>query len=154
MEIIPLDLEDSNECLLWDDFVRQHPEIGHHHKTEYLKAILNVYNHANLSLICFQNGIVTGILPLVGISSKIFGDKVSSLPYYNYGGVISNNKYVEEALYCYAENLTKELNYDILQIKSLTPLHENLKDLGWFEQRHKVNMVLELPDDMKKIGNG
>ena len=149
-----LELNNPSDCLKWDNFCNSF-DNGHHHKTTYLKAICHGLDQENNSLMCLDdNENIIGILPLVGIRSKIFGNQLISTPHLNYGGVLSNSDEATLYLYNVANEILDSKDYEKILIRSSSPLSEKQKKIGWAEQLHKVNMVYTLPDDIKNIGFG
>lgn len=150
MNFISLNLENKEHCKKWDTFVKCFGSGAYHHKTNYLKAILSTYNHEHFSIFCIVDGEIVGTLPLIGIKSRLFGNQLTSTPYYNYGGVLSNNTSINIALIKKAKEIALSNGYSNIQIRSIDDVCPN----NWTVETHKANMILELPDNIKKIGAG
>ncbi|OUV22182.1 MAG: hypothetical protein CBC55_05150 [Gammaproteobacteria bacterium TMED95] len=148
-----VDIKDEDVKTLWDRFVGMYPETGHHHFSGYLKAIEEAFSH---DLICLMasnktTGEVKGVLPLVGIRSRIFGDSLTSIPFYNYGGPLYDTDVTLKALVSYAKSLKNEGGYRTLQLRCV---NADAGDLGLGVETHKACLVLELPDSPSKLGAG
>jgi serine/alanine adding enzyme len=153
MQVLNLDLNNPQSKSLWDDFCEEHQNVAHHHTTNFLDAILNqMSEHRNESIMCIDNqGSVQGILPLIGVSSPIFGKQLVSIPFYNYGGVISKRGDAKDALMMEAHNLMLIKGYK----KTLIRDTEAYDGCALFQtQMHKANLVLNLPSDIKSVGAG
>ena len=81
-----------------------------------------------------------GILPLVFLSSPLFGQVLVSLPYVNYGGLIADGPEVQEALLGVASDKAKELGASHIELR-----HTGGPELAWPKKDHKVSMRLDLP---------
>lgn len=150
-----LDLSDEEKCAQWNAFVQWYPTRGHHHHTDYLKGILNAYpHHQHWSLVAKRHNDIVGVLPLIGMRNRIFGNNLVSIPYYNYGGALAIGEEVELALYQKAQSVAHLHGYSKLQIRADKPLPEALVSEKWQCLSHKANMHLTLPDDMHDIGHG
>lgn len=155
MEFEVLDLSDPDKCGQWNAFVQWYPARGHHHHTDYLKAILSAYpHHQHLSLIARRHNDIVGVLPLIGMKSPVFGKNLVSIPYYNYGGALAIGEEVELALYQKAKSLATLHGYTKLQIRADKPMPDVLVAEKWESLTHKVNMHLTLPENMHDVGHG
>jgi FemAB-related protein (PEP-CTERM system-associated) len=108
------------------------------HRTDYLCAV-------------DDSSAVIGILPLVQLHSRMFGNMLVSLPFFNYGGICGESDEVRAALLAAAIGLATERRADFIEIR-----HED-NSQRWQEglptKTAKVSMRLELPtlaDDLWK----
>jgi FemAB-related protein (PEP-CTERM system-associated) len=95
-----------------------------------------------------QSGRVCGVLPLVLISSWLFGRFLVSLPFVNYGGVIADDVAVRDALLLEASSRAAGLGAQYIELR-----HCGNSELAWPKKDHKVSMRLDLPtrfDDLMK----
>jgi serine/alanine adding enzyme len=150
-------LSTPDELLAWDSFVAQFPE-GHHHHSDFIAAISQATRHKTFLIGAFEGSQLVAALPLVLVSSKLFGRHLCSLPFLNYGGVLSNDERGKEAVLAYALELMHHHNAKCLQIRESQAYSDVLLSHLDAEppacEQHKVNMVLTLPEDMKQIGEG
>lgn len=155
MEFEVLDLSDPDKCGQWNAFVQWYPTRGHHHHTDYLKAILDAYpHHQHWSLVAKRHNDIVGVLPLIGMKNRIFGNNLVSIPYYNYGGALAIGEEIELALYEKAQSIAQLHGYRKLQIRADKPLPAPLAAERWQCLSHKANMHLTLPENMHDIGHG
>ena len=152
-DITVVDLSHAQTEKSWNEFVAKFPSEGHHHYSHYIKAIEDAFSH---NLICLmatdpKTGEVKGVLPLVGIRSRIFGDSLTSIPFYNYGGPLYDS---EETLHCLidaAKFQKEEGGYRSLQLRCI---NDDAASSGMAAETHKACLILELPDTINKIGAG
>ncbi|MEG3765066.1 GNAT family N-acetyltransferase [Alteromonas sp. 14N.309.X.WAT.G.H12] len=151
--VVTTDLNDVKTQHAWNAFVSRHQEEGHHHLSGYLQAIKKAFNH---DLICLMatdrsSGEVKGVLPLIGIRSFLFGDKLTSIPFYNYGGPLYDSFGACEALVNEAKLIRIKRRYQSLELRCMKD-HSNQGGLS--VETHKACLVLALPDAINKIGVG
>ena len=72
-----------------------------------------------------QDDRLVGVLPLVGVSSRLFGSYLVSMPFLNYGGALGSERAVQ-ALVARAIELGKSRNIDLLELRSRTALPVDL----------------------------
>jgi serine/alanine adding enzyme len=151
-----LDLSCSNRVMQWDLFVYGFGKEGYHQTSAHIQALISAHdNYDNKSIIALnENDEIVGVLPFIGIKSMLFGKVLVSMPFYNYGGALTESADVLCGLYSEAARIAVSHGYDKIQIRSSQPLDDSYVRGGWGELTHKVNMVLPLPDDLNKIGAG
>lgn len=137
----------------WDDFVSGF-ENGHHHLHRFISSLSYGLNQEAFFITCEEDGEIVGVLPMLGAKSFIFGDQLTSLPHFNYGGALTKSEKAKEALYHKALDVARENGYKKILLRDSESLPGFAEKLGWGEQTHKVNMCYELPSDIKKIGVG
>lgn len=125
----------------WDAYVAGHPQATGYHLMAWRRVIEEVWGHRAFYLQAKdgQNRIC-GVLPLVFLSSRLFGRFLVSMPFVNYGGVLADDAAAQAALLDHAVGLAKRVGADHIELR-----HEELPGLQWPEKRHKVSMRLELP---------
>jgi len=72
------------------------------------EIISNTYGHPAFYLTACQDGEIAGILPLVHIRSRIFGNSLISMPFLDYGGIVAKNQESFQTLLDQALQLKKE----------------------------------------------
>src|SRR4030067_1391664 len=77
------------------NYVEKAASSSLYHNSHWGIVIEKSFGHKYYCLVCEEkNGFVQGILPLVHMKSRLFGNNVVSLPYFNYGGVRSEERRV------------------------------------------------------------
>lgn len=96
---IVADPRDSALLAAWDRYVDEHPAGTAYHRVGIRRFIETTYDHTTQYL-CARSveGNIVGVLPLVQLQSRLFGNFVVSVPYFNYGGVLADSLEVAEHL--------------------------------------------------------
>ena len=83
----------------WDSFVDSMGEAESYHPYEWRKVFERVFGHKCIYLIARDaSDNVTGIVPLVQLKSRIFGNFLVSVPCFNYGGTLTPDDAVRREL--------------------------------------------------------
>jgi len=126
---------------LWDAFVDAHPRGSLYHRTVWRQLIADVFGHETRYLSARRPGAqIVGALPLVRLRSRLFGDFLVSMPYFNYGGAIAISPEIEEALMARASELARNLGCGHVEFRDTAPRNES-----WPFRTDKLLMELPLP---------
>ena len=87
MDIVVLD--GDRNLTLWEDYVVAHPRGCNYHQVGWKTVIERSFGHQTRYLLAMDSGMVLGILPLAILQSRLFGRSVVSLPFLNYGGLLT-----------------------------------------------------------------
>lgn len=123
----------------WNAFVREHPDGTGYHLWEWREVFAGAQRYPMHYLAARQNGRITGILPLAELRSWWFGRALSSLPYVNYGGVLSTTTAAGLALVAEAERLARRLSSGYVVLRHRRRQFDALPC-----REHKVTMLLPL----------
>lgn len=122
-------------------YVERTPSSSLYHDSNWGVVIEKSFGHKYYCLICEEkNGCVKGILPLVHMKSRFFGNNMVSLPYFNYGGVCADDETTENLLVEKAVAITNELGANHLELRQEKRLRN-----GFPVKTSKVSMRLDLP---------
>src|SRR3972149_3120513 len=91
----------------WEEFVRQTEAAQNYHLWGWKQVIEETYGHTTHYLAVRREAAIEGILPLVAIKSRLFGHFLVSLPFFNYGGVVTVNSEARAALVARAGRLAR-----------------------------------------------
>jgi FemAB-related protein (PEP-CTERM system-associated) len=120
--------------------------VGYQH-TGWKSVIEKTFGHRTSYLLSEgSENRIEGILPLVQLRSKLFGNFVVSLPYFNYGGICAENDSVARALLAAAIDITKEQRASHIELRHLNHLFDELP-----VKTAKVSMRLQLTNDSNKL---
>jgi FemAB-related protein (PEP-CTERM system-associated) len=123
-------LEGNNEAR-WDAFVHTAPEATFFHRAAWRRILEQELGHRCHYLYAERAGVITGILPLAEIRSRLFGHALISTPFCVYGGVVAADRDSEGRLTEAATALADGLGVDYLEMRDREPHHEDwpVKDL-------------------------
>jgi FemAB-related protein (PEP-CTERM system-associated) len=130
----------------WDSYVNSNNNsTAYHHssiksvieKTFYLKChYLSAEDEENN---------IHGILPLVELKSKLFGNFFVSLPFFNYGGVLADTDEIKQKLLTSAKELSKLLGVSHIEYRHC------YTDNKMPTRADKITMLLNLPDTEEQL---
>ncbi|MGH7855710.1 MAG: FemAB family XrtA/PEP-CTERM system-associated protein, partial [Candidatus Binatia bacterium] len=126
----------------WDAYVEAHPGATQYHRHAWLGVIQRSFGHRPLALAAYSGERITGVFPMVFMSSFLFGRFAVSLPFVNYGGLLANGPDVERALWSEAVARARAGGSRYLEARHLAR-----RDFVPHRREHKVTMILELAPD-------
>ena len=140
--------EDDREA--WDGYVHSHGSASLYHLYGWRNLIERVFDQqCHYYRALDDQGRLVGVLPVTRLRSRLFGDYMVSLPYFNYGGAIGDNGESESALMRHAVSVARDLRLSHLEFRDSVP-----RDEGWPVRTEKVAMELALPEDSDALWKG
>jgi FemAB-related protein (PEP-CTERM system-associated) len=133
----------------WDDYVKRHHSGSIYHLSAWKGLIEKTFSHQCLYFYATnEQGDVCGVLPSVNLKSKVFGNFIVSMPFFNYGGALTDNQDVATQLNAHLQQQAEKINVSHIQYRESVERKENLLPVS----TNKVNMVLTLPDSAEALG--
>ena len=129
-----------------EDFVRRMPGAKLCHLFTWAQNVVRPMGHRSFYLVARENENVYGVLPLTLIRSRLFGNRMISQAFSNYGGPLAENETASSALYKLAIELSEEYECESMEFRNLEPLPYDLH-----LRADKVTMCLELHPDPAEI---
>jgi FemAB-related protein (PEP-CTERM system-associated) len=124
----------------WDRFVESHPRATVAHLSAWGAIVRQAYGHECVYLVAEDGGEIAGVLPLVRIASRLFGHRLVSMPFLDYGGVLTEpDQDIETALVEEALRLTRERSAQGLGLRQL-----HAEPLPYATTGDRVTMLLPL----------
>lgn len=140
----------DGEGLTWDRYVVDRPQASGYHLMAWRRVLEEAFGHQTFYLMAKdEQGEVRGVLPLVFLSSRLFGRFLVSMPFLNYGGIVTDSPEAQGALLASGVEVAKELGAAHIELR-----HQELMDMGWPYKQHKVSMRLELPGQFEILWKG
>ena len=117
---------------------------GIEHDPRWLAVLRDSLGHRPVALIARDDaGRFRGWLPMVSVSSRLFGRFLVSLPYLNRGGVVADDEKTAAALLDEADSLAARMRVQYLELRQADePLRHPMLNA---RREDKVNMMLGLP---------
>ncbi len=140
MNVVPF--SSQKHIVLWEDYIFAHPDGTNYHQLGWRRVIEKSFGHKTRYLLALEEDQVIGVLPLALMRSRLFGTSVISLPFLNYGGLLSSSLEAKRALIDVACQFAKEEGAAYLELR-----HGNAHGLGLRPKQHKVAMLLPLASD-------
>lgn len=124
----------------WDQFVANNPSSLPSHNPAWLDAIEKSFGHRSF-IICARSraGELLAGLPITILDSPLFGRFGVSVPYLNYGGVVSQHPNLHPKLFSELDGLREQLGLKHIEIRSI------YAGLSTIASTKKVGMILPLP---------
>lgn len=114
---------DAASAPAWDAWVAAHPEATFFHRAGWKRVIETSFRHRCHFLMAEAEGAIRGVLPLVHVRSRLFGNALVSSAFCVYGGPIAADEAAERALDAAALELADSLKVDHLEYRVRPPLH-------------------------------
>ena len=125
----------------WNHYALNHPAGTIHHRIEWSRLYKQTYGHKSYYYYaCSSDGDIVGILPVLRLTSRLFGNLMVSMPFFQRGGAIADSIEIENKL---LDAATKEAN--LLGVSSIEYRDDIYRD-DMPVLSHKVNMILSLPE--------
>lgn len=118
------------------------------HRSAWITAIANGFNHRTYLIRASEKEQVVGMLPLVLVKGPIFGRFLVSLPYVNTGGVWARDEQIACKLIDQACDLADRLDVKYLELRHEQPVAHGRFN---FERTDKFHMRLELPATAEEL---
>ena len=170
----------SSHAFLWDKYVFSHSGGSLYHLSGWRDVIKKAYGHRSYYLMALEHydkvprneafwteARVVGVLPLVHLKHPLFGNSLVSMPFFDLGGILSDDRESETSLLYKSLVLAGRLKADTIELRNQGPGvffqdcetiypstlgHEPPLEKVTFETRsNKVRMVLRLPESSKVL---
>lgn len=113
----------------WDAFVAAMPTGTFFHRAAWADVLVRAFGHTPHYAVAEQDGAITGVLPLVHVSTRLFGSSLMSSPFCVYGGPLAADAGSAAALDAYAAELMRRIGAPVTEFRLLHPLPE-----GWLDE--------------------
>lgn len=110
----------------WEAFVSVCPQATFFHRFGWRRVLEQAFGHTPYFLVAEQRSEkgsteIVGILPLALVRSRLFGNKLASLPFCVYGGIAADTNVAAIALRASACHLARALGVDALELRNVQP---------------------------------
>ncbi len=112
----------SSSSSIWDAYVARHPDATVFHLSGWGRVIERATGHRALYLMALDGERVSGIYPLVILSSRLFGTTGVSLPFVGYGGIVADGPEAEQSLADEAARLAAAAGCRSIELRQRRPL--------------------------------
>ncbi len=113
-----VELDNVVNVAAWDAFVQAHDKGTAFHLTAWGKAIHRTFDHAIHYLAAYRGADLAGILPLIHVKSRLFGNALISNAFAVYGGPLADGQDVHDVLDAAAWGLAEKLGVPVLEYRS------------------------------------
>lgn len=116
------------DAAAWNAFVAAHPQGTFFHQAQWAGVLARAFGHVAHYLLAEQDGAIAGVLPLVHMRTRLFGNVLASTPFCVYGGPLAADQPTFAALCDNAAALRGRLGAQALELRFLVPPGE-----GWLD---------------------
>lgn len=129
-----------------DEFVRLQPEAELCHLTGWSNMVQERFGHRCYYLVAREDQQIKGVLLVAFIRSRIFGNRMVSQPFSDYGGPLVISEAVKEILYKAAIELSRRHHCNYIEFRNTKPMPYDL-----ILRTDKACMYLPLCADLQVI---
>ena len=139
----------DDEQAEWNAYAGRNPAASIYHLSEWRELIRRTFGHKGYYFMA-RNGeqAVVGILPLIHMKSRLFGNFLVSMPYFNYGGAVADHPDIEQQLMNAANEQASGLRASHVEYRDDIPRN------GMPVRTEKANMILRLPETTDALLQG
>ncbi len=125
-----------------------HAQASAYHASRWPLAVARLFGQqAHFVTARHPDGSLAGVLPLVAQRSLIFGNRLTSLPYFNHGGALADAPAIHAALFDQARTLARETGARHLEVREV-----DAPPVDWPMRRDKATLLLDLPPSVEALG--
>jgi len=134
------------EC---DRFVREMEGARLCHLPAWTGMVERTFGHQGIYLVARAAGRICGVLPLTQVRSRLFGNRLISQPFSDYGGPLAASAEAREALYRRAVEIARECGCGSMELRNTVRLPYDLH-----VRTDKISMCLPLTRDPEDVWKG
>lgn len=136
-----------NDRRIWDSYITSAKQSYNYHRWNWRRVIEKTFGHEGHYLVASDQGKIEGALPLIQISSRLFGKFLVSMPFFSYGGIVADSSQARDLLLVGATELARNLGASHVELRQGDPQPAG----GWHDRTPKVSMSLPLPKDSETL---
>jgi FemAB-related protein (PEP-CTERM system-associated) len=145
---LAVSIHEETDAGAWDRFLATQPRASFYHLSGWRGINQDVLGHRCFQLVARSGGHIAGALPLVLVSSPLFGRILCSMPFVNFGGPVAEDDRVAQALIRAASEEAKKSGVDYLELRCAAPLATDLP-----ASLRKISMTISLAPDPDTLWN-
>ena len=136
----------TTPCSECNTFVSRNARGRMCHTLSWSDMINEAFGHKTFYLVAREDGNVHGVLPLTQVRSRLFGNRLVSQAFSNYGGPLTDGPSATDALYNRAIEIAIECGCESLEFRNVEALPYDLKS-----REDKISMWLQLGPDPDEV---
>ncbi len=110
-----------------DAFVARRADGKICHLPAWSFMVQRVFSHQSHYLVARGDAALLGVLPLIHVKSRLFGNRMISQAFANYGGILTDDEGVRRALFDRAVELATQLRCESIELRNIDPLPYGLQ---------------------------
>lgn len=144
-------LDTPQDRALWDAFVRDHPQSTAFHLCAWGRAIEKTFGHKAYYLAAVRGQDMLGILPLIHVKSRLFGQSLVSNAFAVYGGPVAVSEDAHAVLDGAAWGLAEKLGIKVLEYRNQQRLRPDWVSKSETYATFKRGLAGSSEDNLKAI---
>ena len=129
-----------------DEFLKSRANATICYMYKWSEAVVRATGHRPFYIVARENGQIRGVLPLMRVRSRLFGNRMISQAFSDYGGIIADCSEARDSLFNKAVELATSLGCESIEFRNTQSLPYDLQP-----QTGKMCMHLTLAADPNKI---
>lgn len=142
MEVFTL----NSSSPMYEDFIQQSADIRLCHTFAWTDMVEKAFGYKGYHLVACENDRACGVLPLTHVRSRLFGNRLVSQPFSDYGGPITSNDAALEMLYKRAVEIATQCRCRTIELRNTVPLPYELHT-----RTDKISMYLPLTPEPQDV---
>jgi len=106
----------------YDEFIQRMPDVRLCQTAAWTNMIHHIFGHKAFYVVATEGQVICGILPLTYVRSKLFGNRMISQAFSDYGGPCAENPDASHLMCEGAIRLATELRCDSLELRNIDPV--------------------------------
>jgi serine/alanine adding enzyme len=139
---------ETPDCMC-DEFVRSMPGARLCHMPVWTRMVEQAFGHKGYYLVARAEGRVCGVLPMMQVRSRLFGNRMISQAFSDYGGALAAEPAAQDALYTYATDLARRHRCGSIEFRNTAALPYDLH-----RRTDKISLCLPLAPDPQTVWKG
>jgi serine/alanine adding enzyme len=138
--------QSATDAERWENFIEAHADADKHHRWAWKQVVENSFGWPTYYLIAEEARAVRGILPLVWQRSRVFGSFLTSMPFFNSGGILADDAEAEHALLKEAICIARTVGAQYIELR-----HRRPYQLGLLSSTRKISLMRPVEADTEKM---
>tara|TARA_B100001939_G_scaffold346468_1_gene365305 strand:- start:502 stop:1536 length:1035 start_codon:yes stop_codon:yes gene_type:complete len=144
-------LSPEEDCSVWNAYVLAHPKGTAAHMAAWGRAVYKSMGHPLYFMYVEQGGRIRGLLPLVHVKSRLFGNALLSMAFSTYGGPLADDDEVLALLDEECARLSVKLKVDYVELRNMDQAHADWPCKDSLYSTFRKELSPDNEDNMKAI---
>ena len=136
----------------WDTFVAGHGRCVNYHRWAWKRVIEQTFGWKAFYLMAEERGKIAGVLPIVWLKSKLFGNLLCSLPFFSEAGLVADSPEASESLLKESIRISQEVKAEYIELR-----HRGEAPMLWPAKTNKVTLECDVfpdaEDNMRRLSS-
>jgi FemAB-related protein (PEP-CTERM system-associated) len=155
---IASDVFECKDAEQWNRLISTNHSASAYHLWEWGEALVKTYGYRKHYLAIARNNEFDGVFPLIYIKSQLFGTRLISLPFCEYGGMILRSELAPEeteqtarSLLSASAELARNAKAEYVEVREPQSLTENLQAAKYNQSQQYVTFRIDLTKGKEQL---